>query len=478
MDGAEDGGAWRSASVSIETDALEAARLGLHRAAPARSARRVLFWTQAGALSLAGWALWLALQRDSATASRVLLWIAYALFAMTTLWRLWAAANLTPVLSRLGEPRDGQWPVYTVLCPLYREAAVVFELIAALNQIDYPRDALDVKILLEADDADTVTAAITACSGEHIEILVLPPAAPRTKPKALNVGLARARGAFVCVYDAEDRPHPLQLRASVLAFEDGGPRLASLQAPLVIDNGATAWISRQFAAEYAIQFREVLPLLARLGAPIPLGGSSNHFRIEALRAAGGWDSYNVTEDIDLAYRLARDGWTSGVIAPPTWEEAPITLRAWLKQRTRWVKGHLHTWLILMRDPIRTARELGAKGFWSMQLVLGGGVAASFLHGPLALTVLWAIISPDDTLGLAGFVLALSGYCVGVFGALTAAGLSRDLSHLRAIPTMPFYWPLSSIAAIGALFGLILRPHFWAKTDHGASPRAAAPFRQG
>lgn len=166
-----------------------------------------------------------------------------------------------------------------------------------------------------------------------------------------------ARGEFVCVYDAEDRPHPLQLQASVLAFEDGGAALACVQAPLVIDNHAASWISRQFAAEYAIQFREILPMLARLNLPLALGGSSNHFRIEAVRAAGGWDPHNVTEDIDLGFRLARDGWRGGVIAPPTWEEAPIKLGAWLTQRTRWVKGHLHTWLVLMRNPFRTAREM-------------------------------------------------------------------------------------------------------------------------
>ncbi|MDX2275648.1 MAG: glycosyltransferase family 2 protein [Hyphomonadaceae bacterium] len=179
---------------------------------------------------------------------------------------------------------------------------------------------------------------------------------------------------------------------------------------------------------------------------------------------------NVTEDIDLAYRLACRGWTSGVIAPPTYEEAPVTLGAWLKQRTRWIKGHLHTWLILMRNPIRTAQELGLTGFLTMQMVLGGGLAASFLHAPLAMAVLWAAVSPTNLLGFAGFSLALSGYCVGAFAALSAAALSRDLSHVRAIPTMPFYWPLSSLAAWYALFELATRPHYWAKTAHGISQR--------
>jgi glycosyltransferase XagB len=247
-----------------------------------------------------------------------------------------------------------------------------------------------------------------------------------------------------------------------------------VQAPLAVDNTEHAWIARQFAAEYAIQFREILPLLARLRLPLPLGGSSNHFRTAALRACGGWDPYNVTEDADLGYRLARDGYVSDVIGPPTWEEAPVTFGAWLNQRTRWIKGHMQTWLVLMRDPVRTARDMGLAGFASMQVMLALGVLAALVHAPLAFIVLTAALSPYDLLGPAGFILALCGYCVAMFAAFTACGLSNNLSHARAAFTMPAYWPLSSLAAYRALFELIFRPHHWSKTAHGVSPRDRYP----
>ncbi len=477
MDAVRDTASLRAAAITVDAGAVSAASEQLHRTAPSRSAKRVLLWTQALVLTACLWGLWLAVRQDPALAWRLALVFAYALFLVATCWRLIAAASLRPLLSRLAEP-EHDWPIYTLLCPVYREADVVFDLVVAIDRLDYPKEALDVKILVEGDDLDTLSAALAATGASHIEIIIIPAAAaPRTKPKALNVGLARARGAFLAVYDAEDRPHPLQLRAALAAFEDGGAKLACVQAPLVVDNAGASWISQQFAAEYAIQFRETLPTLARLGLPLPLGGSSNHFRTEALRAAGGWDPYNVTEDIDLAYRLARDGWRSNVIAPPTWEEAPITFEAWRAQRTRWIKGHIHTWLVLMRDPFRSAREMGAPAFWSMQLVLGGGIAASFLHGPLAILVALALLSPGNTLGVPGFALALGGYCVGVFATLTASALSGDLSHLRAAPTMPFYWALSTIAALAAVFDLLLRPHHWAKTTHGVSPRSRFRFAQ-
>ena len=268
----------------------------------------------------------------------------------------------------------------------------------------------------------------------------------------------------------------MQLRAALAAFEDDAPELACVQAPLTIDNAGASWIARQFAAEYAIQFREILPLLARLRLPLPLGGTSNHFRTEALRAAGGWDPFNVTEDADLGYRLARDGYRAGVIGPPTAEEAPVTLGAWLKQRSRWIKGHLQTWLVLMRDPVRCAREMGFGAFAIMQLTLAGGVIAALVHGPLAFVVLTAFLSPYN-LGPADFALALFGYCVAVFSALTASALSGNLSHARAALTMPLYWPLSTLAAARALWELVFRPHHWAKTEHGVSQRARYSYPQ-
>lgn len=462
----------RPVTVSLDADALAAASNGFHAAFPRRSAKRVFHVTQAlwllASLGGLGWALF---AYPGPTFGALHL-TALVLFTCAISWRLLAAASLEPTLSRLATP--ARWPTYTILCPIYREANVAADLVAALSQLDYPTTALDIKLLIEGDDVDTLAAALAVAGAPHIEVVAIPPAAPRTKPKALNAGLARARGEFVVVYDAEDRPHPQQLRAALAAFEDGGPDLACVQAPLAIDNAHASWIAQQFAAEYAIQFREMLPFLARVGLPLPLGGTSNHFRTEALRAIGGWDSYNVTEDADLGYRLARARLNAGVIGPPTWEEAPVTLGAWLNQRTRWIKGHLQTWLVLMRNPFRAAHEMGLKSFAAMQLTLACGLLAAFVHGPLAAVIVYAVISPQDVLGPSGMILAIFGYCTAVFAALTASALANDLSHARAAFTMPLYWPLASLAAYRALWELLLRPHHWRKTAHGVSTRLVAP----
>ncbi|MGD9981143.1 MAG: glycosyltransferase [Hyphomonadaceae bacterium] len=304
MDGAERRDQDRGAAAPVTAAILESARFGLARNHPQRSAHRVLWFSQAAAAGLVIAALIWGLQNAPGPTLTGLHVAALLLFAAIVMWRLIAAANLSPILWRLSDAKTP--PVYTILCPLYREANMAAELIGALSELDYPRDRLDIKILVESDDPDTIAAAMTAADAAHIETVVIPACAPRTKPKALNVGLALARGEYVAIYDAEDRPHPQQLRAAVAAFEDGGESLACVQAPLVVDNADASWIARQFAAEYAIQFREILPLLARLGLPLPLGGSSNHFRTSILRATGGWDPYKQSEDrANFANKLNR-----------------------------------------------------------------------------------------------------------------------------------------------------------------------------
>jgi glycosyltransferase XagB len=454
---------------------VDAARLGFHRAYPRRSAKYTLTGPQAVLISaLAAGAVWAALVHPGP------FWRAahdtlFVLFALTIFWRLIAAFAPQRPPAPLYAPADGRWPLYTVLCPVYREANVVADLIGALERIDYPRDALDIQILVEADDVDTILAAIGRSTARHVRVVMVPAAEPRTKPKALNVGLARARGEYLVVYDAEDRPHPTQLRAALGAFAQGGPQLACVQAPLAIDNARAAWISSHFAAEYAIQFGQILPFLARLGLPLPLGGTSNHFRVDALRASGGWDPFNVTEDADLGYRLAREGWRCGVIEPATWEEAPITLKAWISQRTRWIKGHMQTWLVLMREPFKAMREMGVLAFLSLHLVLGAGFAAAFLHAPLAFMFLVALLTPYGAIGPADLALAACGYAAAMLAAARATARCNDENHARAALTMAAYWPLASIAALRALAGLMFRPHSWTKTTHGVSLRAAQHF---
>ena len=258
----------------------------------------------------------------------------------------------------------------------------------------------------------------------------------------------------------------MRLIAAVAAFARGPSSLACVQAPLVGVPEGGGWLPSQWALEYAIQFGRILPALARLGLPIALGGTSNHFHRAKLVGAGGWDAWNVTEDADLGLRLARRGARVGMIAPPTLEAPPEQLGVWLAQRSRWLKGFLQTWLVLMRTPAASMREMGPAGFVSMQLTLGAAILSAMVHGPWALWCLLCACVPGLSLGPLGTGVMIVSYLAGVATGV-AAPAHRGRRPLIAALTAPLYWPLQSVAMARALYGLCHAPHFWAKTPHGA-----------
>jgi cellulose synthase/poly-beta-1,6-N-acetylglucosamine synthase-like glycosyltransferase len=375
--------------------------------------------------------------------------------------------------------RDDELPVYSLLVPLYRETAVLPQLVRALSGLDYPLAKLDVLLVLEAADPAMRAAVERLELPGAFRIVVVPDVPPRTKPKALAYALHFARGEHVVVYDAEDVPEPDQLRRVLAVFAAGPASLACVQAALAAHNTGAGWLARQFALEYHALFDVLLPALAAARAPIPLGGTSNHFRRRALEAVGGWDPFNVTEDADLGIRLARAGYGVATTASTTWEEAPDHFGAWLKQRTRWLKGWLQTGLVHTREPARTVRELGPLGAATFLTLVGGIVLAALLHPWVyVLACVRAMRGEpwlgEGPLGTIAFGIFLSGYLVTMAtGALAAVRRGRR-SLLFAVLGMPLYWLLVSIAAYRALWQLARDPFRWEKTEHGRHP---APSRR-
>ncbi len=263
--------------------------------------------------------------------------VAACAFLAVAVWRV--VLTLVSAAPPTDAPTPKDWPRYTILAALHDEAEVVGQLIERLSRINYPPARLQGLLVLESHDHDTIAAVSAAPRPQWLGVLVIPPGAPQTKPRALNHALALATGELLTVYDAEDAPDPFQLQEAAARFAaDRSGRLACLQAPLRIRppagaGASSSFLGRQFAAEYASLFETTLPGLARLGLPFPLGGTSNHFRADVLRAVGGWDAWNVTEDADLGFRLWEHGYRLGVIRRPTWETPPGELTHWLPQRT-------------------------------------------------------------------------------------------------------------------------------------------------
>lgn len=370
---------------------------------------------------------------------------------------------------------DAELPVYSVLVPVFRETSVLPQLLRGLSGLNYPREKLEIKIIVEEFDTNLRRALERFDLPSHIETIVVPQGQPQTKPRALNYALQFCHGSLLTIYDAEDVPEPNQLREVAREFSSADGRLACLQAQLTAYNPNENWLSRQFTAEYATLFGLILPALAARRLPLTLGGTSNHFRTHILRSIGGWDAHNVTEDADLGLRLARLGYRTGVVQSLTYEEANTQLGNWLSQRARWLKGFMQTWLVHMRNPLRTVRELGPSGFWSLQ-ALTAGIFFSALFHPFLLTLsIWAfVVNPPHasaaTMLLAG--LNLEVFVLGYGVAMLAGAKALRQRGLKGwwftIATMPIYWLLMSIAAWMALWQFIFTPFRWNKTEHGLS----------
>ncbi|WP_327000677.1 glycosyltransferase [Dactylosporangium sp. NBC_01737] len=369
---------------------------------------------------------------------------------------------------------DDDLPVYTVLVPAYREPEIIGVLMDNLAALEYPAAKLDVQLLLEADDQETIAAARAVLPGPHVRLVVVPPAHPRTKPKACNYGLQLARGDLVTIYDAEDRPDPLQLRRAAVAFDRLGPTYVCLQAELGYFNTDQNRITRWFTLDYATWFRSLLPGLVALGMPIPLGGTSNHLRMATLRRLGAWDPFNVTEDADLGIRLARLGYRVGVLDSVTLEEANSDFINWVKQRSRWYKGYLLTWLIHMRAPRTSARQLTWRGLLCLNLFVAGTPLTALLNTVFwAMTALWFVARPAAVQTLFDTPFYYVGLACLVFGNAVVIYLNVLAVHQMGRPDLlltallsPVYWVMASIAGAKAALQLVFNPSYWEKTTHG------------
>lgn len=370
---------------------------------------------------------------------------------------------------------DSRLPIYTVAVPLFGEEAVLDQLVTALSALDYPPSKLDVRILVEEVDWGMRRAFAARQLPPFMQVMIVPRGAPQTKPRALNIALAEAHGELFTIFDAEDVPDPQQLRLAAARFLRGEAELVCLQARLVIDNPEDGWLAGSFALEYAGLFDVLNPGLLRCGLPIMLGGTSNHFRTEALRRIGGWDPWNVTEDADIGFRLMRSGGRMADLPSHTLEEAPLTRRAWLKQRTRWLKGYLQTLISHLLAPHRLLREAGAVATLTF-MVLALGTLLSTLGYPfflLATLLAWldgSLFEPEGLFELALFSLALTltvaGVCVVFLVPALGAWRRGAVDLWRWLPFLPVYYLLVSLAGWLALVEYGHRRFVWNKTEHG------------
>jgi cellulose synthase/poly-beta-1,6-N-acetylglucosamine synthase-like glycosyltransferase len=207
-----------------------------------------------------------------------------------------------------------------------------------------------------------------------------------------------------------------------------------------------------------------------------------------LRSVGGWDAWNVTEDADLGLRLARFGYKVATFDSETLEEVPAAIPAFLRQRTRWLKGWMQTLFINARDPRRLVRELGFAAAACTMVGFGSAIIGALLWPLFAVWLFFdacfgPLLAPRST----GEILHSTVWCFNaVFGAFAIFGaIAIAIKRQRLVALWPWVllWPLYqtlvTVAAWRAIFELWSNPFGWAKTEHGLakSSRARSIFQR-
>ena len=371
---------------------------------------------------------------------------------------------------------DEELPIYTVLLPVYKEPKVIKKLVENISRLDYPKFKLDVKLLLEEDDFETINAIREIDLPTVFEPLVVPYGEPKTKPKACDYGLLFARGEYLTIYDAEDIPEVDQLKKAIILFQKLPDEYICIQCALNYYNAEENLLTRMFTLEYSYWFDYMLPGLDRLGLPIPLGGTSNHFKKDKLEELAGWDPFNVTEDADLGLRAYAKGYKVAILTSTTYEEANKAIKNWIRQRSRWIKGYMQSYLVHMRHPIEFIKKSGLKGFLGLQLFIGG-TPFTFLANPILWIVFitWLLTKseiikeffPDWVMYVSIFNL-LFGNGIVIYMNMMSVFRRKLYTLLPFALLNPLYWILHSIAAYKALWQLISNPFYWEKTEHGIS----------
>lgn len=358
-------------------------------------------------------------------------------------------------------------PTYSILLPLYKEGLVVKNLLKSMRKLNYPKSKLDIILIVEQFDRETIRFLNKETYDGLFRVVCVPKSNPKTKPKACSYALKFAEGEYLTIYDAEDRPEPDQLLKAVYMFRKERKEVACLQSKLHCFNFRESIIAFLFSVEYLIWFGIFLKGLERLSIPIPLGGNSNHFRTDILRHMGGWDPYNVTEDADLGYRLAKKGYTTKMLDSVTWEESPINFKSWINQRSRWIKGHIQTYMVHLRDSKRLKDKFGNMGVLGFHCFLILPITAYFLQ---ILVVTSIFVETKDPCMLILKDLSSINMVFWIVFSIFLGGfavIKNKWKNVRVVYVAfyPFYYCLHFISAIIALYQLVFKAHYWSKTSH-------------
>ncbi len=369
---------------------------------------------------------------------------------------------------------------FTVLLPAREEQAVIGETIARLAEADYPSSLLEIVVICQEDDLETIAAArsqIDALGNARIRLEIYSEP-PFNKPHALMVGLAASSNDVVAVFDAEDDVDSEIFRVINTLMLEREAKV--VQGGVQLMNISDHWFSGLNCLEYFFYFGSRMHFNARVGM-VPLGGNTVFIRRELVERVGGWDITCLTEDADIGLRISALGEPISVVYDSnrvTREETPHSIAAFVRQRTRWHQGFLQILRsgVWRRLPSRRARLLALVTLMEPTL----DALLLFYFALLPLSIVWLrlpdLIAILTFLPLYGMVLQLIANYIGVVMFARRFETPVPLRVKLRIPLvyLPYQWMIS-FSALRALYRQCSGHGEWEKTEHlGAHRQLPAP----
>lgn len=354
-------------------------------------------------------------------------------------------------------------PKYTILVPMFHEnEATIKQSVKSIEKLKYPKDLLDVKFVLEADDIQTSSIFQNIKLPEYITIIFVPYFEPRTKPKACNFASLFATGEILVIFDAEDIPNDNQLLVATKQFNEN-KNITILQGCLSFYNYNYNLITECFNIEYLIWFKQILASLSKSNITFPLGGTSNHIRYSFLEKQY-WDSYNVTEDLELSVIVDKNNIQIQHLNSDTKEWCVLTFKSFIKQRTRWIKGYLLTYFTHFFDYCHYKQSIQKTIFFHVFI---GYSALSFLLFPILLLSL--ILTKENCLLTLIFsinsIIYYFSYIISYYLVCKNCNIVLTKKTIIAGIIYPFYFMLHTFSAYKAFYEIFSKPFYWSKTKH-------------
>ena len=352
-------------------------------------------------------------------------------------------------------------PKFSIIVPTKDEEAVIGRCLNGLLDLDYPKDKLEI-IIVDGNSTDGTCKICSDFSAKYPGTFkVVNEKKSKGKPAALNLALPYATGEIVGVFDADSVPEKDVLRK--VASHLGDKQLIAVQGRTTSLNEKKNILTRVAAAEEKAWFQALLSGREKLKLFVPLNGSCQFIRRNALEELGGWDETSLTEDVELALRLVEKKrqikYAEDVCCG---QETPNGLRDFIKQRVRWYRGYMETALKYGRllDTLNKKTvdaEISLAGPFMMVVSLLSYVNWFFLALFLS--------ESNPVISFTGLVIALTAVSMLSAGvALTASEKPMKLRNLLWVPAIYVYWLIQMCIAGWAFLKLIFRQkRVWNKT---------------